>query len=121
MRRFATFLMVLVVALLPLRGMASLIADPCGPVHVHAPAAEAAEPHCHEEAGTAHAAPQEGQHGDPQVTCAHCATCCSLGTTLPSAASAGSGTVPGVERIPFRSRHAAGIFPPLLDRPPLAL
>lgn len=123
MRRFVAFVMVLLIAALPLRGMASVAPDPCAAGHASGEPAAAHHGDCF---GCDHAAndvdvPKHHDGGAGADGCAHCAACAAGCGALYAPTSLETGSPPGSERIPFRPRHADGHFPTLPDRPPLAL
>jgi len=128
MRRLVILVMVLLVAALPLRGMAAFAADPCAGHHGVAAGAIAPADAGH---GCDHAmegGPQAPVHtghghddGNGADSCAHCVACAAGCGLLVAITTFGAGIPPGVERIPFHPPYAGGHFPTLLDRPPLAL
>lgn len=128
MRRLAIFVMVFLIAALPLRGMAAFAADPCAGHHGVAAGASVpagaghgcdqvieGDPHAPVQAGQGH----DGNNGADR--CAHCAACAAGCGLLVVMTTFGVGIAPGQERIPFYPPYAGGHFPTLFDRPPLAL
>ena len=127
MRRLVVLLMVVLVAALPLRGMAAFAGDPCGGHHgVSSGVADDG----HGAHGCDHAvndlpAPPLAEHGheggNAADSCAHCVACVAGCGPVVEMPAFHAGPLPGVERIPFRPAYAGGHFPALPDRPPLAL
>jgi hypothetical protein len=109
--RLSRIVLVLMLAALPLRGMAAVVAAFCGPQH-EAPAQVQAGHECCET----------GEHdaGDAaKSTCSHCAAC-SVGAPMAPDQFAGvalPATGEGV--IPFQLLRVPGALPDRLDRPPL--
>lgn len=118
MRQLSRIVLVLLLAALPLRGMAAVVAELCGPGQG---AAMAQDHGCCAE-GEAHAA--GAHHGDDEHSaegsCSHCAACSVGAPVVSEAASLLSDALPGVAAIPFRDRVAPSFVPEVLDRPPLA-
>jgi hypothetical protein len=109
--RLSRIVLVLMLAALPLRGMAGVVAAYCGPQH-DAPAQVQAGHECCEE-GAAH-------DDAPRSTCSHCAAC-SVGAPMVSDLFAGVAlAAAGAALIPFQLRRVPGALPHRLDRPPLA-
>jgi hypothetical protein len=117
MSRLAKALLILLLAAIPLRGMAGVIADFCQPQHQGAvQMADAGCDSC-EHDGTQDEEPGNGL----DAKCSHCAAC---SVAVPVVSEFTRGTVhaaAGALLVPFRDRNLPGRLPGRLDRPPLAL
>lgn len=117
MSRFAKAALILMLAAIPLRGMAGVIAAFCDSQHHGAGQITHAE-----FVGAEHEATSHGEAGDGlDAKCSHCSAC-SVNSPLVSGpahgiADAGSGALP----ISFLQRSVPGRLPAQLDRPPLVL
>jgi hypothetical protein len=119
MKRLSAIILVLMLAALPLRGMAAVIADLCGPQQ------GAAAQQSHECCDGAEAQAAGSHHGNQQNSadgsCSHCAAC-SVGTpVLSEFKQALPEMIPATHAIPFSDRRVQGFVPEILDRPPLPL
>ena len=111
-------LFAILVALIPLRGMAAIVADLCAPHH--GAAMQTSHDCCAE--GEVRGSASHGDHGDSaEGSCSHCAAC-SVGTPALSEFHASLPDAPaGARVIPFHDLRAPGFVPEVLDRPPLPL
>jgi hypothetical protein len=148
MNALRAFLVMLLVAALPLRASASVTAALCADagadssaqVHTAGPgAAEAAgvghtvEPRtagagpvfthapAADQGGAAHPHPQEDSSGKIGHECGYCAKHCSSASFALSASAPRLAAAPGCEPIAFGVRPTLGFFPEHPERPPLAL
>lgn len=117
MSRFAKAVLILVLAAIPLRGMAGVISAFCETQHQGAVQMTHAECDSCEHDATHH----EETGDDSNTKCGHCSAC-SVNASLVSESAlgisfAGSGTLP----ILFLPRSLPVRFPERLERPPLAL
>lgn len=103
--------LLLMVALVPIRAFAAVTTGFCAFAHEHgAPAQHAAQQHdSHDHDGPAHA-------GD---TCSTCAEHCSSASFLAAAVAAPLVAVTTAQRSVLQERFAAGFVPDHLDPPPL--
>lgn len=106
-RKLKTVVLLLLLALMPLRAFASVTVGDCA-VAQHGAADEAVE---HDHDGTPHS------HGDAKHDHEHCASTSFVASamSLPLPAQAASG------RVAQHEHFAAGFVPDHLDPPPLAL
>jgi len=120
MSRFGKLVLVVVLAVLPLRGMAAAVAMLCDLQPGAAVQAQASHECCEgmpTEPGAHHECGGDAVHG----SCGHCATC-SVGAFVPSLSTSAVLSAPmDTLSIPFLGRWVAGFVPELFDRPPLAL
>ncbi|MSQ49056.1 MAG: hypothetical protein EXR30_01565 [Betaproteobacteria bacterium] len=117
MSRLAKVFLILLLAAIPLRGMAGVIGDFCQPQH-HG-AGQMANAEC---GGCEHNA-THGEESDDGLSakCSHCAAC-SIGALLvPESARGEFGAAAVALLVPFLDRTLPGRLPEQLDRPPLAL
>lgn len=120
MKRLSTIVFVLMLAALPLRGMAVVIAELCVPpqaIDMHA------AHECCDDEDPQHGASHHGDQGQSEDgSCSHCAAC-SVGAPVVSDASmAVVGLArPGASAIPFSDRQVPAGIAERRDRPPLAL
>ncbi|MEK6242965.1 MAG: hypothetical protein AABM33_00565 [Pseudomonadota bacterium] len=117
MSRFAKAVLILMLAAIPLRGMAGVISAFCEPQHHGAGQMTHAECDGCEHDATRHEEPGD----DSNAKCGHCSAC-SVSAPLVSESArgisyAGSDTLP----ILFLDRGLPARFPERLERPPLAL
>jgi hypothetical protein len=112
-------LIVLLVAALPMRGIAGSLAAPCADHH----GGVAVENHAHEEGG--HHGHDSGSGDDQSLhtasSCGLCASCCAGAGLLSEAPRAAVLQASAAGPIPFRDRRAPGFVPDHLDRPPTSL
>lgn len=112
-------LLVMLLAALPLRGYAEVLAALCGPHHG---GAAAAQEHVHEHGDGLHQ--ESGDDGGVPVhaasVCSICASCCAGASLAPDAPQGAVFQAQGSDRVAFLDRRAAGFVPAQLDRPPLA-
>jgi hypothetical protein len=117
MSRFAKVLLILMLAAIPLRGMAGVVSAFCEPQHHGAGQMTHAE--CD---GCEHESTRDEELADgADAKCSHCSAC-SVGAPLVAESMhrityAGSGAGP----ISFLDHSPPGRLPARLDRPPLAL
>ncbi len=120
MKRLSTIVLVLMLAALPLRGMAAVIADLCAPPQT----TETHAAHeCCDEGDPQPTTPHHGEHGQSdEGSCSHCAAC-SVGAPVVSDASVAVVALarPGAPAIAFSDRQVPAGIAERLDRPPLAL
>jgi hypothetical protein len=119
MSRFARAVLILLLAALPLRGMAGVAAALCGPQH-HAPAAMEMPHHGCEE-GAAHAPAQDDSGSPVETACSHCAACSVGSPAVPVVAAVQFPAHAGEPAIPYLHHLQLGYVSERLDRPPLAL
>lgn len=119
-RRARFFLVLALLALLPLRGYAALAASLCDAHHGGAPAAHAT---AHDHATDQDSAPHEyDSHGGLLASvCGLCSASCVSAPVASEVARWFPGAAAGASRIPFVDSPASGVVPGHLDRPPLAL
>lgn len=118
MSRFAKALLILMLAAIPLRGMAGVIAAFCEPQHHAAGQKNHGECDSCERDAVHH---EEAPGDDASVKCGHCSAC-SVNASLVSEAARGIAIAnPGELPILFRDRSLPVRFPERLERPPLAL
>jgi len=114
-KRFSRFLLILVVATLPLRGIAAA----WGPPHSALASAPA-------EAVVAHEGCHQGMQDEggsapvSEAACGHCAACPVGAPALPGSLPVLSSELPGGLSIPFLDRRVRAHVPERLDRPPLS-
>ena len=113
--RARILLVVLLLALLPLRAVASVTIGFCasngGP--------EAIASHQGHDASANHEGHDDSSSEGRTATCSYCAEhCAGLGFVTP-AADAGLGTPAGAGPIPFGKRTGPGFVPEQVERPPL--
>jgi len=116
---FRIALLVALLAALPLRGYAGVLAALCESHHGGAAIAEA---HAHEHSDGHHHDSDEGA-GEKSHTASMCSVCatCSAGASLaPDAPRVSVVQAPVFDRIVLVVRLASGYVPDGLDRPPLA-
>ena len=112
-------IVLLVVAVLPLRGYAAVAAELCAGQHGGTQAAHAGD-HEHDHGHEAnHGAPEHGGDVPANSICSHCASC-SVGASLaPDVSRAVAVLIAGTDRIPFLDARRSGHVPDHLERPPL--
>ena len=116
MSRFAEAVLILMLAAIPLRGMAGVIAAFCEPQHHGAGQMTHAECDGCEHHATYHEEPGD----DPTAKCGHCSAC-SVNASLVSESALGIAYADsGASPISFLDRSLPGRLPARLDRPPLA-
>jgi hypothetical protein len=117
MSRLAKAFLILLLAAMPLRGMAGVIADFCEPQHHGAGQTTHAEcDGCENDA-----AHNDEPGDDSNAKCGHCSACSVNASLVSESARVISYTGSGALPILFRDRSLAARFPERLDRPPLAL
>jgi len=106
-------LLILVLATLPLRGVAAA----WGPAHGASAEIVVAHEGCHE------GQQKQVEDGEPalEASCGHCAACPVGAPALPGLLPVLSSETPGGLSIPFLDRRVRAYVPERLDRPPLAL
>jgi len=134
-RRVLTFLLCLLMAALPLQGLAAVVKASCGAVHHNPtmqplpPADDAHERHVHHDpaghgtAGNAadfhHRDLQAGEsNADVSEHCGSCASCSAGGAVLPGTGRAGLAESAPTLAPPASTTLLAGIVPAGLERPP---
>lgn len=148
MRVFKTFMLWLLIAALPIQGLAAVVKVSCGPKHHHDSAVAVSESGHHhvntsfESASDLHRHMHSHAHvhealmsgalmsdlsdgsasGDKQIpkssTCSACATCCFGGVAPPSSASSAS-AFDTFQPVAIPAAHPfTGFFPAGLERPP---
>lgn len=130
-RRFRTFLLCLLMAALPLQGLAAVLQAACGPAH-HDLAAQAGQVHQESvqahghghDLGHIHAMESTLQQDLPDdaagsaSTCSACAVCSASAVALPSAAAPGfADFAPGLA-LAAPTPLLSGVVPAGLERPP---
>jgi hypothetical protein len=117
-------LFVLLVAALPLRGLAAAAFMQCE-MHHGAGALLGAQEVLDHGAGHDRALPAAGENGDlpppASSACNLCAGCCVGSPVAPDFARAFAVAEQSLDRTPFAVIHGPGHVPGRLDRPPLAL
>ena len=113
-------LLALLLAALPLRGLAGDLAVPCDEHH----GGGAAVIHGHaQDHGGNHDGPGD-HHGEVPAhaasVCSACASCCAGASLVPDSPIVGLPPPASSDRIAFLPRRISGIVPEHLDRPPLA-
>lgn len=117
MKRTATFLVVLaLLALLPLRALASVTISFCAVAHSAVVTVQQAE---HDHAAHPHGG--EVPDSDANADCNACAEHCTSASVLLPALPATLAGAFGAERVAMAEYFAAGHVPEHLDPPPLAL
>ena len=110
-------IVLLVVAVLPLRGYAAVAAELCAGQHGGTQAAHAADhDHGHE---SDHGAPEQGGDVPTNSICSHCASCTVGASLAPDVTHPVAVLIAGTDRIPFFDARRAGYVPDHLERPPL--
>ena len=119
MKRLSAIVLVLMFAVLPLRGMAAVIADLCGPSQ------EATVQLSHQCRDGAEAQAAGSHHGNQENSaggsCSHCAACSVGAPVMSEFRPVLREAIPGTCAIPFRDPRALWFVSEVLDRPPLAL
>ena len=113
---FKSGLLMLLVALLPLRGLAAATLGLCAFAHQHGSEAMHAQQHEHSASpdGHSHAQPHGGS------PCSSCAEHCSGSAFAPPTANGASVAASVSERCITQARLALGLRAEPLDRPPLS-
>lgn len=120
MQRAVKFLiLVLLLAVLPLRGYAGELIAQCEAHHGGAAAAQV-QAHEHGSGQQDHSSRGDGTAAQAGSTCDICASCCAGASLAPDANALVAFPAPGVDRISFFDRRATGFVPEHFDRPPLA-
>jgi hypothetical protein len=112
-------ILALLLAALPLRGYAGVVADLCESHSSHGPSVEG---HVHEE-GASHDHGDSGVADEPSPAasvCSHCAACCASAALAAEPNHGRFLQPPASDRIPFRKRLMRAFHPSHLERPPLA-
>ena len=113
-------LLAMLLASLPLRGYAGVLAGLCASHHG---GAAVVEDHAHKH-GDSHQHDADDGAGNPSHAASVCSICASCSASAGLAPEAKRGIVfqtPDINRIPFFGRQASGFVPEHLDRPPLPL
>ena len=121
MRRFAkALILLLLLAVLPLRGYAGAVMALCEATHG---GTSSALEHAHEHGGNHPGDSNDGAPGPSPMAsaCSYCASCCAGASLAPDADHSMAFPAPGTDRIPFYDRRISGVVPEHLDRPPLPL
>ena len=122
MRRLAKILIVLLVlAVLPLRGYAGAVMALC---EAHHGGASAAHEHAHAHGDTHDHGTRDGGAENTSHTasvCSLCTSCCVSASLAPDSAHSIAFVHSGVGRISFVDRRFSGFVPDNPDRPPLPL
>ena len=108
-------IVLLIVAVLPLRGYAAVAADLCAEHHA---GAQAGHLHDHEHESTDGQAGHGGEHSSTSI-CSHCASCSVGASFAAESAQQVSALIGGARRIPFFDARKPVHVPFHLDRPPL--
>lgn len=113
-------IVLLVLAALPLRGYATVVAALCDAHHGGMAATELAT---HDAAGghDRHADSGKSDPADHASVCSFCASCSVSATLAPDAAHTVAIAATGATPIPFDGTAMLGRVPVVLDRPPLSL
>jgi hypothetical protein len=117
---FRTFLFVLLLAALPLRGTAGVLMALC---EGHHGGAAAAHEHAHEHGDDHQHEADDGGAGNPThaaSVCSVCAACCAGAGLATQLIQEIVFQPPGTIRIPFFDHRFSVFVPEHLDRPPLA-
>lgn len=116
-RKLQFFVVVTLLALVPLRALAAVTVGLCATGEGGTAAAELM-PHHHGAAGD-----ETSSDGDTKssLTCSLCTACCTGATFAPDALRVVRAAGADLERIPFFGRDPATGVPARLDRPPLSL
>ena len=116
MKGVARILVVLlIVAVLPLRGYAAAAADLCAEHHG---GAQAEHVHDHDHESTIAQSGHGGEHSSTSI-CSHCASCSVGASFAAESAPQLSALIGGADRIPFFDARKPVHVPDHLDRPPL--
>ena len=108
-------IVLLIVAVLPLRGYAAAAADLCAEHHGGVQSGHLDD---HDHESTNGPAGHGGEHSSNSI-CSHCASC-SVGASFASgSARQVNPSIPGTDRIPFVDARKPVHVPDHLDRPPL--
>jgi len=112
-RKLSTVVLVLMLALLPLRALAAVTSGFCAFAHPHGSAAPADH---------ADHSPHDGSpaHGHGEAPCSSCVEHCSSAPFAPLHAPAKVAEAPAGEHSLLYQRSVAGFIPDPLDPPPLA-
>jgi hypothetical protein len=112
-RKLSTVVVVLMLALLPLRALAAVTSGFCAFAHPHGSAAPADH---------ADHSPHDGSpaHGHGEAPCSSCVEHCSSAAFAPLHAPAKVAEAPAGEHSLLYQRSVAGFIPDPLDPPPLA-
>jgi hypothetical protein len=115
-RRVQTLVVLLLIALVPMRAIASVAIGFCAASHQPAAA------HAH-DGGDHGAAQHHGDEapGDASHGCSYCAAHCTGAVFVASSDAVRFPACANAEPIPFGEQLASGFVPEQLDRPPLAL
>jgi hypothetical protein len=124
-RRIKILLAWLLLAALPLQGMASAVQAFCGASH-HASASATAEQHAGHPAEHAEHHHDQARHADGSASkhigsCSACASCCVGAAAMVSGFSVAVDTGPAVSEFLAPSSSFSGFVPARLERPPRVL
>ena len=120
MKRLSAIVLVLMLAALPLRGVAAVIADLCGPQH-SAAAMQASHECCDGAEAPDHGKSHHDGQGQAEGSCSHCAACSVGASAVSDAAIPVTFALPHGAPIPFADRRVPAGVTERLDRPPLSL
>lgn len=113
-RKLKAVVVLLMLALLPVRALAAVTSGFCAFAHQHGAATPAEHAHdSHDDSSPA--------HGHGASPCSSCVAHCSSAAFAPMDAPAASAQAPGAERSVLYQRSVASFIPDPLDPPPLAL
>lgn len=115
--RFAYFVVLAMLALVPLRALAAVTVGVCATGEGGMASSEMAIHH--HDAASDEASP-EGDTTTSSLVCSQCTACCTGASFAPDAPRAFALAGVDVERIPFFGRDPGTPHPDELDRPPLS-